>query len=69
MTESKLPFLCLALGLSAIPADGQTVAWGTSVNFSPLSFNSDGSVDNELNTWSIGWFNDGFEPNVDNYLE
>jgi len=50
-------------------ASGQTVAWGTSVNFTPLSFNSDGVVDNDLNTWSIGYFANGFEPDATNYMD
>ena len=69
MKTMKLTGLIAAGLLLALPAAGQTVAWGTSVNFTPLSFNSDGTPDIQQNTWSIGWFNDGFIPDPSNYLE
>jgi hypothetical protein len=69
MSKSKTIALLLAGSLCVSAAYGQTVAWGTSVNFTPLSFNSDGTQDTGINTWSIGWFNDGFIPDPSNYLE
>jgi len=46
----------------------QTVDWGTSYSENPLSFLSDGSVDNQVLTWQLGWFADGFVPDQTNYL-
>lgn len=62
------PILILALASSPL-AHSQTVAWGTSVNFTPLSFDSDGSVDNQSNLWTIGYFNNGFVPDTANFLD
>lgn len=50
-------------------ARGQTVAWGTSVNLSPISYTSDGTVDNELLTWDLGWFEDGLVPDQANWTD
>lgn len=69
MRPGLLSLLAL-LTLAAAPrADAQTVAWGTSVSFNPIAFNSDGSLDNSVNQWSIGYFADGFVPDATNYLD
>lgn len=59
-----------SLGLVASPlAQGQTVAWGSSVSFNPIAFNSDGTVDNQANLWMLGYFDDGFIPDATNYAD
>lgn len=59
----------LALGLSlaatANQSHAQSVAWGTSANFQPMSFTSTGAVDDL--TWQLGWFEDGYTPDGSNY--
>lgn len=67
--NTPLIMALLGLALGAPLAEGQTVAWGTSVSENPLSFDSKGNVDNEVMTWQLGWFNDGFIPDQTNYLE
>lgn len=70
-TKSTLPiagfFACLAI--LAGTAHSQTVAWGTSASLFPVSFQPDGSVDNQTNLWTLGWFNDGFTPDETNYSQ
>jgi outer membrane autotransporter protein len=46
-------------------AHAQSVAWGTSANLQPMSFNSNGGLDNM--TWQLGWFNSGYTPDGSNY--
>jgi len=59
-----LPIVACSTLLSA-QLQAQTVAWGSSANFNPISFTSNGSVDNL--TWQIGWFNNGYTPTFSNY--
>jgi hypothetical protein len=71
--KSKLNTL-LALALlgfifaSVGKVQSQTVDWGTSYSENPLSFLSDGTVDNQILTWQLGWFTDGFTPDQTNYM-
>jgi len=71
MKSSTANFLVLAFGLAvfAPKISAQTVAWGTSVSFNPLAFNSDGSVDNSGNLWTLGYFNTGFTPDATNWSQ
>lgn len=54
-------------GLMLTSAHAQTVAWGTSVSENPLSFTSDGAVDNAVLDWELGWFSDGYTPTAANW--
>lgn len=63
--DSKFSALALVAACAApFCLQAQTVAWGTSANINPMSFTSNGSVDNL--TWDLGWFEDGFTPNASN---
>lgn len=53
-------------------ASAQTVAWGGSLSDTPLSYTSDGEVDNggpgtETLIWTLGYFTGGFVPTATNY--
>lgn len=63
----------IALFISCTGIQAQTVAWGSSVSVNPLTFNSDGTVDNlaqnNQNLWTLGYFTDGFTPDQTNFLQ
>jgi len=61
------PLILLAALAGA--AHGQTVAWGTSASFNPVAFQPDGTVDNQNNLWTLGYFTSGFTPDQDNFLQ
>jgi hypothetical protein len=65
--------ILLLLGMVFYPfatlkVQAQTVDWGTSYSENPLSFLSDGTVDDQVLSWQLGWFADGFTPDQTNYL-
>lgn len=59
--------LAVAAALVSTQLHGQTVAWGSSANFTPISFTSDGTVDNEVLKWDLGYFTAGYTPDQTNY--
>jgi hypothetical protein len=67
LSSLRFPLLITAAFASLANLHGQTVAWGTSASVNPLSFNSDGAVDNSSNTWTLGWFNVGYTPTDTNW--
>lgn len=61
--------LAIGVGVLADFSQAQTVSWGTSVSVNPLAFDSYGNVDNENHQWELGWFNDGFIPDANNWSQ
>ncbi len=57
----------LSLLLMTAQSYGQTVAWGGSGSFSPLSFDSRGNQDLSNHVWELGWFTDGYTPTATNF--
>jgi len=58
--------LLLGLAMTLPQLSAQTVAWGGSVSFNPLSFDSRGNQDIDTHVWELGWFNDGYTPDATN---
>ena len=63
----RVPAIAVSALLFAGQLQAQTVAWGSSVNFTPISYTSDGTVDNEVLTWDLGYFTTGYTPDQTNF--
>ncbi|MGL5018516.1 MAG: hypothetical protein ACRDBP_10300 [Luteolibacter sp.] len=68
MKSRYSPLLAVALlsSLATTKLVAQTVAWGGSASFNPLSFDSKGNQDINAHIWELGWFDDGFTPTGEN---
>lgn len=69
MKSNKLSLITFTCGvLLAMPnLTAQTVGWGGSGSVNPLSYYSNGTVDNASLTWELGWFSDGYAPTADSF--
>jgi hypothetical protein len=63
----RVPVIAASALLLSGQLQAQTVAWGSSVNFTPISFTQNGEVDNEVLTWDLGYFSTGYTPDQTNY--
>lgn len=59
----------ILMALAPLSASGQSVGWGTHLSAHPLTFDSRGVANQNVLTWELGWFSDGFTPTSANFVQ